>query len=715
VSSLVAESERAAPAPAFAAPATRTIRRRGISPDLLVALGLAALLVAVAFVARGGAALPGTTRASIGLTLLGTAATAAAALAAPAGRRLWGGVTLALLGALTVLTAVSISWSIAPDDSWRNANVVLGYLAAFAGTMALARLAAQRWAAVIGGVVLAAVVLSGYALLAKVFPSISPLDLYSRLREPFDYWNAVGAMAAMGIPGALWLGARRDGPGVLSALALPALGLLLVTLLMAEGRGPLLAAAVACACWFAAVPLRLRGVAVLASAAAGAATVCVWAFAQPALTTDGTPGAERASAGHSLGLLLLAVLIVLALAGLALEFAMARATLTRQGRRQLGATLLVALALVPLAGIGALAASHRGLTGSISHGWHRLTDPNAQQPSNTPGRLTSVGGVRARYWDNGFTIWRRARWTGVGADGYATAREQIQPDRLIVRHAHGYVPQTLADLGLAGLGVSLALLIAWLAAAARATGVRPRRRWGAWLVALARTRDLGVQPERRPSEPVTPERIGLTTLAAIAIAFGVHSTVDWTWFVPGVAVCGLMCAAWVAARGPVADPPGRPAFPRGRAAWGAARGRIGIAAAVVVTGLAASWAIWQPQRAADANDDALAALDANRLPQAEARARDAQRIDPLSLDPRFTLAAIQAQAGRRDAARATLEHAVHLQPANPAPWLRLGQLELDEGDARAALPVLRAAVYLDPQSPQVQSAYAQAGQQAGAG
>ena len=121
----------------------------------------------------------------------------------------------------------------------------------------------------------------------------------------------------------------------------------------------------------------------------------------------------------------------------------------------------------------------------------------------------------------------------VGADGYATARRPIQPDRLRVSHAHGYVPQTLADLGLIGMGINVALLIAWFGAAARATGVRPRRRWGAWLMTLARARDTRVRRELRPRRPVTPERIGLITLATTAIAFGVHSAVDWTWFVPG--------------------------------------------------------------------------------------------------------------------------------------------------------------------------------------
>jgi tetratricopeptide (TPR) repeat protein len=712
VASLVADPSGAAAAPAAAAQSAGPSRGRRAHPDLLVTLGLAALLVAIAFVARGGAALGATTTATSALTLLGAAASAVAALAGPSGR-LWGGVTLLLFAALAALTALSVAWSVAPEDSWRAADLTLAYLAAFAGTMALARIAAERWAAVIGAVVLAAVVVSGYALLAKVFPSISPLDLYARLRAPFDYWNAVGLMAALGIPGALWLGARREGHAALGALAVPALGLLLVTLLLAEGRGPLLAAGVACACWFAAAPLRLRGVAVLASAGAGAAIVCAWAFSQQALTTDGVPGALRADAGHSLGLLLLAMLVVLALAGLGLAFAMARSTLTPRERRRLGALLLVGLALVPVVGLAGLAASPRGLSGSISHGWRQLTDPNAQQPGNDPSRLTSVGGVRARYWDNGFTIWRRARWTGVGADGYATARERIQPDRLRVRHAHGYVPQTLADLGLVGLGVSLALLLAWLAAAARATGLRPRRRWGAWLLALARTRNARLRPALRPREPATPERIGLITLSSTAIAFGVHSAVDWTWFVPGTAVTGLLCAAWVAARGPAGDRPGPAALPRGGAAWRAARGRVALALAIAAAGLAGAWAIWQPQRAASANDAALAALDAGRLAQAQADAARAARIDPLSLDPLFTLAATETRAGQPAAARATLQRAVRLQPANPESWLRLGELELSQGDAREALSVLNAAVYLDPQGPAAQSTYAQAEAAAG--
>jgi len=705
VSSLAAEPRSGG----AARPAARTHRALAAHPDLCTTLAVAALLIAIAFVARGGAALARTTAVAIALTLLGVTAVAVAVMVEQPQRGVRGGATVLLFAALGAWTALSVVWSIEPDDSWQAANLTLSYLALFAGVVAVAHVAAGRWAGVLGGLVLAAVVLSGYALLVKVFPSIVPLDVYARLRAPFEYWNAVGLMAALGIPGCLWLGARREGHAALGALAVPALGLLLVALLLSEGRGPLLAALVACGVWFAVVPLRLRAVAVLATAAAGAAIVCAWAFSNDALTTDGTPIDVRADAGHSLGVLLVAMLVVLLLAGGALAFAMARSTPAVHVRRQLGVAVLVALALVPLAGAAKLATSDRGLTGSISHAWSKLTDPNAQQPPNDPSRFSSVGSVRARYWSDAFTIWRRAPWTGIGADGYATARRPLQNDNLRVRHAHGYVPQTLADLGLVGMGISALLLLAWLAAAGRATGVRPRHRWSAWLLALARTRDLRQRPQRRAPQPMTAERIGLITLASVAIAFGVHSAVDWTWFIPGTAVAGLLCAAWVVG-GPPADPPAMSARPR----WHVTRGRLVLAAAILAAGLAGSWAIWQPQRAVSADDHALDALAAGNVAQAEVDARRAARINPLSVDPLLTLAAAQTAMRRPALARATLERAVHLQPANAEPWLRLGQLELAQGQPRRALTVLSAAVFLDPRNPAGQFSYAQAQQAAGA-
>ena len=150
----------------------------------------------------------------------------------------------------------------------------------------------------LGGLGLAAVVVCSWAVLTKVFPaSLDANDIYARLRAPYTYWNAIGLTAAMGAIGCLWLGSRRSGHALLSALAYPAMGLMLLTLLLAYSRGALVALLLGAVIWFCLVPLRLRGAAVLLTGAAGAAVVIAWDFSKHALSADNVPLAARDSAG----------------------------------------------------------------------------------------------------------------------------------------------------------------------------------------------------------------------------------------------------------------------------------------------------------------------------------------------------------------------------------------------------------------------------------
>ena len=225
---------------------------------ILLAIGLAA----VGLRAGGGLLLAPTAKVEIWLDVVGGLCAAIAVLAVR-DQRWWGGVTIAWFAALALLTALSITWSIVPSDSWLEANRTIAYLMIFAAAVVGARAVGAWWSAVLGALCAASTAICAYAILTKVFPgALAAADLYARLREPYQYWNAVGLTAAIGVPPTLWLGARRSGHAALNALAYPIMGLLLLTVLLAYSRGSLLAMAIGVAFWFAgraAAPARRRG------------------------------------------------------------------------------------------------------------------------------------------------------------------------------------------------------------------------------------------------------------------------------------------------------------------------------------------------------------------------------------------------------------------------------------------------------------------------
>ncbi|HEY4096938.1 MAG TPA: O-antigen ligase family protein, partial [Baekduia sp.] len=554
------------------------------------------------------------------------------------------------------------------------------------------------WSAVLGALCAATTAICVWAILTKVFPgALAAGEDYARLREPYGYWNAVGLTAALGVPPALWLGARRSGHAALNALAYPIMGILLLTVLLAYSRGSLLAVAVGAAFWFAVVPLRLRGVVVLAIGALGALAVTGWVFAQDTLTKDNVPIAERTTSGYELGIALVAMALVLLAIGLAIGFAAARRAPSVPVRRRAGAVIILGLALVPVVLVVALAMSSKGLGGSISSGWKSLTDPNDQtRVFNDPSRLTSVGSVRARYWDESIKIARAHPWKGVGAGGYKTARLRYRPDTLSVQHSHGYVVQTAADLGLLGLLASLALLIAWLVATGRTLG------WRVPLPGPARRLLRRPTATEHADRHVTfgPEHVGMATLATVVLVFGVHSFVDWTWFIPGTAILGLLPAGWVAGRGPLEEHAPDPRMLGARLAEGIrAPWRVAGACLAIAIGLLAAWTAWQPLRSDDADTQALA-VPLNNYAKARALADTARARNPLSIEPLRTLAVIENSAGHTDRARAALVEAVRLQPSNPSTWEDLSRFALDsQQDPRLALRLLGPSLYLDPKSP----------------
>ncbi|MDQ6811837.1 MAG: O-antigen ligase family protein, partial [Actinomycetota bacterium] len=673
MSSLATAGKRAAPGEPRATQSTGALRLRA-STDAAVGLALAAALALDAFVTAGGVDLASNTWAEIVLTLIGVSLAIALLLWGAPGRP-WGGTTLLLFAAVMGLTAASIGWSVQGDNSWLEANRTFSYLAAFGGAIALARLVPERWPALVGSIALVASVISAYALLVKVFPeTFDPSDLIGRLHAPFDYWNATGVVAALGLPACLWAGSRRGRGPVVRALCVPAIALLVTVVVLSYSRSALLAAILGIGCWFALVPVRLRAALVLGLGLAGGAAVTIWALGKHPLTHDGVALAARTNAGHSFGLVLVLALVVLTAVGLAASFVMDRVSLPPSARRRIGTALVTLVALVPVGGVVALAASSRGLTGEVSHVWHTLTSSNNGWVGDNPGRLVQLSNSRPRYWNEGLMVGEHALLKGVGAAGYGIARTRYTRDPYIVAHAHSYIVETFADFGLIGIALNLALLVAWARACARTLGVRIPVRLRRSAVPDAPP--AGDRPEH------TEERAGLLTLLCIVLVFGVQSAIDWTWFVPGAALPALVCAGWLAGRGPLAKPVGRLTRRRRLSRCPA----VSVAAATLTAvAILAAWAIWQPLRSANADSAAIAAFSRGDTESALADARAAAARDPLSIEPHWELSAILSATGNQLGAYTELAKAIALQPENAATWQQLGFYDLRLRQPRGAL------------------------------
>ena len=205
----------------------------------------------------------------------------------------------------------------------------------------------------------------------------------------------------------------------------------------------------------------------------------------------------------------------------------------------------------------------------------------------------------------------------------------------------------------------------------------------------------------------------MLSMLCLVVVFGAHSLIDWTWYVPGDACVALLCAGWLAGRGPlIAAPSGQSRLsspstdgeqPHGseahRRAWSPGRPgyvRLCVAGATIVAALLAAWSQWQPQRSEEARQEALALLERDPRGATVAANRAVSR-DPLSVEALFTLASVEQVSGRPALARATLERAVRLQPSNPQTWLELGRYDLSS-NPRAAVKELQAAIYLNPES-----------------
>ena len=359
----------------------------------------------------------------------------------------------------------------------------------------------------------------------------------------------------MGAIGCMWLGARRAGHALLSALAYPAMGLMLVTLMLAYSRGALVALVLGLALWFCIVPLRLRGAAVLCGARSAPALVVAWDFSQHALTTDRHPARRT---GHrrppARGAAPRDAPRCSRSRGSRSASSPAASAPSRATRSRAGAALLALLVLAVFAlagGSPSATAAFPAASPTRSHA-HQPQRHAAHQRARAPDRDRQR--ARALLERGAGDLlrpppargWRRRLRNGAPALPHGDPRSQPGP---WLHRADARRPRP----GGASAGACAARAPGWPPPGAPRTPSTGAGRAGARGSRPARGRPrAGVAELDDPDlARYTPERIGLLSMLCLVAVFGVHSFVDWTWYVPGDACVALLCAGWLAGRGPL--------------------------------------------------------------------------------------------------------------------------------------------------------------------
>jgi hypothetical protein len=646
-----------------------------------VPLILGAALVGIAFGAEGGTELTRTSVTGVLMVLASGAVIAAAFLWGRSGSA-HGMTTLLLFALLAFLTAVSILWSIVPELSYVEAGRTFSYLAVFAAAVAGVRLAPRAAPQLLLGILIAATVAVAYALASRVWPAaLAENEVSNRLGQPFDYWNAVGCVAAMAVPITLWLGSRRAGPAIARVLAYPAMGAFVLAILLTQSRGAAAAAAAAAIAWFALVPLRLRSLPVLLLPLGAASAVAAWAFSKDPFSKSLQPLSAKEAVAGDFGALVLLMVVHLVLVGAAVELAAEHRAPSARMRRRVGVVAVAVACLAPLGAFTSVAFSERGIGDRL----HDLTSETKVAPQEGGGRVFAASSSRGKYWREAFRVFNDRPVKGVGAGAFEKARLRHRTDQSVTQHAHGWIPQTMADLGLVGLFIATLLFLVWGLATLSATGLLPRRLTQA-----------GPDDAPAPRRDWDAGRIALVTLALVPLAYGVQALLDWTWFIQAPTAMALIAGGFLAGRGPLgaddlAEPAPRPGRPD--------RYRIAGAVAAIGTALLLAWTIWQPEASDRATNEALALADQHKFDEAISKTEHAEDLNPLTPDPLLVRAAVDTQANRVDDAQENLERAVIRFPGDPQTWYRLAAFQLGTLDSpEQALETLKGALYLNPHS-----------------
>ena len=408
-------------------------------------------------------------------------------------------LALVALTLLVVWTFLSATWASVPARAIQYGEIGSLYLGALVAATTLSAHARPRRAvepALAAGAVLVIV----YGLSERLVPGVLHFARTSfsmgRLEQPLTYWNAEGELAAIGLVLSTRIAGDRSRGRPLRIAAAGSCCPLGAGLYLCFSRGALFAAGVGLLMLVFIAPQheQLRA-AVVCTATAVVSGLAVIPVSQMRWLEGSLASRERTG-----------LVVLLLLATISAGAAIGAATLIVRGRSgDLGLSprtrmippVLVTIALVAFIAVGTARWSPAPASSGAKH-------------------LITTNSIRYAYWRVAVHAFTAEPIRGVGAGSWAIWWLREQPLEPPAQDAHSLPLQTLAELGLVGIGLLTAFL---------------------WAIALAARDGMRVAP-----------RVAAGPIAG-CVVYLAHAPLDWDWEMPAVTLVAILLAGALLAGG----------------------------------------------------------------------------------------------------------------------------------------------------------------------
>jgi len=570
--------------------------------------------------------------------------------------------SVGLLAGLSLLSALSSLWSGSAELSVIEADRILVYLGFFLAAFLIAQTDQRRQRFAEGlaiAIAMVALVGLGSRLIPDVIDVANGLGSGPRMRYPLGYWNANGALFAIGAALLLW-SSRRSAWAALRWLSVAVLPAVLLALYFTYSRGGLVALAIATGCTIALSRDRLWLLATLGIGALTALPAVLAVQARRSLA-DNFFSPETVDQGTEV------LLILLAGVALALALFAALRWVERRGGEATGRAVELSRDPKLLRGVAvAVAVVAIGVIIAIGgRAWDQFSRGDVQFPRQPESHFSELSGAgRHDFYRVAVDGLGEKPLLGSGAGTYEFTWERERSIPQAVHNAHSLYLEAFAELGMIGGLLVLALvgLLLW-------TG------FSAWRAARH------------------PQRERYAVLFAVCLAFAVTAGLDWFWEIPALGAAFFLGAAvLVAARCAQLAP--------GRAGRDNSEGQgFGLA----VAGLAVAWiaavALIGPllvDREIEASQGAAARGD---FAGAVNHANTARSIEPFAASPYVQLGLLAEAQGDYATAAERLTQAIAREDRNWQLYYLRSRVEAEAGNQDAAAADLNRARRLNPLDP----------------